>query len=48
MRSASSTRRLCLQRAGVLVHPNGVATLDVGTTPGVADRFRRLDCLLAA
>jgi hypothetical protein len=41
-------RALCLQRAGVLVHPHGAATLDVGTTPGVADRFRRLDRLLAA
>lgn len=41
-------RALWLQRAGVLVHPHGVATLDVGTTPGVADRFRRLDRLLAA
>ena len=36
-------RALCLQRAGVLVHPQGRATLDVGSTPAVADRFRRLE-----
>jgi hypothetical protein len=41
-------RALCLQRAGVLVYPHGTATLDVGTAPGIADRFRRLDRLLAA
>jgi len=41
-------RALCLQRAGLLVAPHGTATLDVGPAPGVADRFRRLDRLLAA
>jgi Transposase DDE domain group 1 len=41
-------RALCLQRAGVLVHPHGTATLDVGPAPAVTDRFRRLDRLLAA
>lgn len=41
-------RALCLQRAGVLVHPHGRATLDVGVVPGVAERFQRLDRLLAA
>ena len=41
-------RALCLQRAGVLVHPQGAATLDVGTAPAVGERFRRLDRLLAA
>jgi hypothetical protein len=41
-------RGLCFQRAGVLVSPHGTATLDVGTAPGIADRFRRLDRLLAA
>ena len=41
-------RALCLQRAGVLVQPQGRATLDVGTAPGVAERFKRLDRLLAA
>jgi len=41
-------RALCFQRAGVLVHPHGRATLDVGTAPGVAERFERLDRLLAA
>jgi hypothetical protein len=38
-------RAPCLQRAGVLIYPHGVATLDVGITPGVADGFRRLDRL---
>jgi hypothetical protein len=41
-------RALCLQRAGILVSPRGVATLDVGPTPGVVERFQRLDRLLAA
>jgi hypothetical protein len=41
-------RALCFQRAGVLVQPQGRATLDVGTAPGVAERFERLDRLLAA
>jgi hypothetical protein len=41
-------RALCLQRAGVLVHPQGTGTLDVGTAPAVAERFKRLDRLLAA
>ena len=41
-------RALCLQRAGVLVHPQGTATLDVGPAPAVVARFRRLDRLLAA
>jgi hypothetical protein len=41
-------RALCLQRAGVLVHPQGRATVDVGPAPAVADRFKRLDRLLAA
>ena len=41
-------RALCLQRAGVLVHPRGRATLDVGRVPAVVERFKRLDRLLAA
>ena len=41
-------RALCLQRAGVLGHPQGRATVDVGAAPGVADRFKRLDRLLVA
>jgi hypothetical protein len=41
-------RALCFQRAGVLAHPQGRATLDVGPSPAVADRFERLDRLLAA
>lgn len=41
-------RALCLQRAGVLAAPQGVATLDVGRIPGVIGRFKRLDRLLAA
>ena len=41
-------RALCFQRAGVLVQPQGYATLDVGPAPAVAERFKRLDRLLAA
>jgi hypothetical protein len=41
-------RYLCLHRAGVIVRPDGYATLDVGPTPAVAERFKRLDRLLAA
>jgi len=41
-------RALCLQRAGVLVHPHGRATLDVGPAAAVTERFERLDRLLAA
>ena len=41
-------RALCFQRAGLLSHPQGRATLDVGLSPAVAERFERLDRLLAA
>jgi hypothetical protein len=41
-------RALCFQRAGLLAHPQGRATLDVGPSPAVAERFQRLDRLLAA
>jgi predicted pyridoxine 5'-phosphate oxidase superfamily flavin-nucleotide-binding protein len=41
-------RYLCFGRAGVLLYPDGYATLDVGPTPAVADRFKRLDRLLKA
>jgi hypothetical protein len=41
-------RALCLQRAGVLAYPQGRATLDVGPSAAVAERFERLDRLLAA
>ena len=41
-------RALCFQRAGVLAHPQGRAILDVGPAPAVAQRFARLDRLLAA
>jgi hypothetical protein len=41
-------RALCFQRAGVLVQPQGRATLEVGSAPAVAERFERLDRLLAA
>ena len=41
-------RALCLQRAGVIVRPGGYATLDVGCSPAVLDRFTRLDRLLEA
>jgi len=41
-------RALCLQRAGVLARPHGCATLDVGRIPAIAERFERLDRLLAA
>ena len=46
--SIHTLRALCLQRAGILVHPHGRATLDVGAVPAVAERFERLDRLLAA
>jgi hypothetical protein len=41
-------RALCFQRAGLLTHPHGRTTLDVGLSPAVAERFERLDRLLAA
>jgi len=41
-------RYLCFARAGVLLYPDGYATLDVGPAPAVADRFKRLDRLLKA
>jgi hypothetical protein len=41
-------RALCFQRAGLLAHPHGRAVLDVGPSPAVAERFERLDRLLAA
>jgi len=41
-------RALCFQRAGILAYPQGRAVLDVGPSPGVAERFERLDRLLAA
>ena len=41
-------RYLCLHRAGVIVRPDGYATLDVGRSPAVVERFERLDRLLAA
>jgi hypothetical protein len=41
-------RYLCFGRAGVLLYPDGYATLDVGPAPAVADRFKRLDRLLKA
>ena len=39
---------LCFRRAGVLVQPHGRATLDVGPSRAVAERFARPDRLLAA
>jgi hypothetical protein len=47
-RRCHTLRYLCLHRADVIVRPDGYATLDVGPTPAVADRFKRLDRLLAA
>jgi hypothetical protein len=41
-------RALCFQRAGLLARPQGRPTLDVGASPAVAERFGRLDRLLAA
>jgi hypothetical protein len=41
-------RYICLQRAGVIVRPDGYATLDVGPSPAVVERFKRLDRLLKA
>jgi hypothetical protein len=37
-----------LQRAGVIVHPDGYATLDVGRPPAVMERFREVDRLFEA
>lgn len=41
-------RYRCFGRAGVLVYPEGYATLDVGPAPAVADRSKCLDRLLKA
>jgi hypothetical protein len=41
-------RYLYLHRAGVITRPDGYATLDVGCSAAVAERFRRLDRLLKA
>jgi len=41
-------RFVCLQRAGVITRPDGYATLDVGRSPAVVERFRHLDRLLKA
>ena len=41
-------RFICLQRAGVITRPDGYATLDVGRSPAVVERFRDLDRLLKA
>jgi hypothetical protein len=41
-------RYLCFARAGVLLYPDGYATLDVGPAPAVVERFKRLDRLLKA
>jgi hypothetical protein len=46
--SIHTLRYLCLNRAGVIFRPDGYATLDVGCSPAVAERFRRLDRLLKA
>jgi hypothetical protein len=44
--SIHTLRYLYLHRAGIIRHPNGYATLDVGCSPAVAERFKRLDRLL--
>jgi hypothetical protein len=41
-------RYLCFGRAGVLLYPDGYATLDIGPAPAAAERFKRLDRLLKA
>lgn len=41
-------RYTCLQRAGVIVRPDGYATLDVGCSPAVAERFGIIDRMLSA
>ena len=46
--SIHTLRYLYLHRAGVIVRPDGYATLDVGCSPAVAERFKRLDQLLGA
>ena len=35
-----------INRAGVLVHPDGYATLDVGSSPEMKNRFTELDTRL--
>jgi hypothetical protein len=46
--SIHTLRYLYLHRAGMIRHPVGYATLDVGCSPAVAERFKRLDRLLKA
>jgi hypothetical protein len=46
--SIHTLRYQYLHRAGVIVHPDGRPTLDVGCSPAVAGRFKRLDRLLKA
>ncbi len=46
--SIHTLRYQYLHRAGVIVHPDGRPILDVGCSPAVAERFRRLDRLLKA
>jgi hypothetical protein len=41
-------RFVCLQRAGLITRPDGYATLDVGSSPAVVQRFQQLDRLLKA
>jgi len=46
--SIHTLRYECFHRAGIVVHPNGYPTLDVGSAPAVARRFERIDRLLKA
>jgi hypothetical protein len=46
--SIHTLRYLYLHRAGLIRHPDGYATLDVGCSPAVVERFKRLDRLLKA
>lgn len=46
--SIHTLRYLCLHRAGVILRPGGYATLDVGRSPAVKERFKRVDKLLKA
>ena len=49
LRDDSHAALRCLHRAGVIVPPDGCATLHVGLSPAVVDRFTCLDhCVKAA
>ncbi len=48
LETIQSLRYRWINRAGVLVHPDGYPTLDVGSSPGVANCFKQIDEQLRA